>query len=57
VDEEDTFLHNLAVDLALEAVEVCRGESFVLSDGIVDHLSEAFHQALIHIRDARKESH
>jgi hypothetical protein len=56
VEEQVIFLHNLAVDLALGAVEACRGEGLILSDGVVDHLGDAFNQALKHIRDARKGS-
>ena len=56
MDEQVIFLHNLAVDLALEAEQACKLEGLILSDGVVDHLGDAFNQVLKHIRDARKGS-
>lgn len=57
VSDLDIFLHNLAVDLALETMEACRLPGLTLSDEVVNHLSDAFNQALKHVRDARKSSH
>lgn len=51
----DTFLHNLAEDLALEAEEAMRLDgSRIPSDDDINHLGEAFKQALKQRIDARR---
>ena len=53
----DTFLHNLSVNLALDTEEQLRLAKITPSEDVINHLSEAFNQALKHIVKARKESH
>ncbi len=52
----DTFLHNLVVNLALDAENQLRLAEITPSEDVINHLSEAFKQSLKHIVKARKES-